>query len=323
MRRIRGVAIVGPTASGKTALSIELARRIGGEIIICDSMQIYRRMDIGTAKATADEQRAVPHHLIDIRDVNEKYSASNYAEDAHAAAENILSRGKVPIFCGGTGLYLDSLTRNNLSPETAPDGKIRRELIAESRREGGRESLYRELCEVDPEAAAAIHINNVRRVIRALEIFRTSGVTKTEWDRRSREAGGDFDLLTFTLSFACRDLLRERIDRRVEEMFAEGLESEARSLFEEGLLGSDTTAGQAIGYKELAGYFRGENTLEEAKELIKTATHKYAKRQMTWFSSHRDYYTLSACDGERVRTVQELADEILPLALAHIRKDSN
>ncbi len=294
--RPRVLAIVGSTASGKTALAVELARRLGGEIISCDSMQIYRDMSIGTAKPDEAERRGVPHHLLDVLDPTDPrgYSCADYVRDARAAADDILARGRLPILCGGTGLYLDAFLRGGSFEVTDADPALRAALTALCEREGP-EALHAELCRLDPEAAAAIHPNNRKRVIRAIEICRQTGATKTELDRRSREAEGPYDALVIGLHYDSRELLYARIDRRVDEMLAAGLPEETRRLRERGVFDLCPTAAQAIGYKELFPYLNGEATLAAATEVLKTATRRYAKRQMTWFRA-KPYVTWVTCD---------------------------
>lgn len=304
-------AIVGPTASGKTALAIALAQRLGGEIVGCDSMQIYREMDIGTAKPTAEERAAIPHHMIDFVPPGRPYSAADYATDALACIKAIRARGRVPVLCGGTGLYLSSLRRGGAPVESPPaDPVLRAELAARAELPGGREELHAALAAVDPDAAAATHPNNLRRVIRALEIYRTSGRTKSEWDRLSREGERGLPLLPIGLRFQDRSLLADRIARRVASMMADGLVEEARRLFDAGLLAPTGTAAQAIGYKELLPYLRGEITLAAATESLVTATRRYAKRQMTWFAADPSviWLTVDRPDGS-LRTADDLCDE--------------
>lgn len=281
---IRILGIVGPTGGGKSALALALAERLDGEIISCDSMQVYRRMDIGTAKPSEEEQRRVKHHLIDVAEPHEPFSCADYVPLAEEAIRRCAASGRLPIVCGGTGLYLDALLRkNNLAPDTV-DEAVRQELWSLLEKEGA-EFLYRELERIDPESAAATHPNNVKRVIRALEIYRTCGVTKTELDRRSREGGMRYDACILGLRYPEREQLYRRIDTRVDAMLAAGLEAEARALLAEGVFKQNRTAAQAIGYKELLPYCRGEATLREAVDNLKMATRRYAKRQMTWFSA--------------------------------------
>lgn len=285
---IRAIALCGPTASGKTALSVRVARRLGCEIISCDSMQLYRGMDIGTAKIREDEMLGVPHHMINILDPTDSFSVSDYREAALRTAEEIVARGKIPFFVGGTGLYIDSLTRAPLVrvPESDPSLLDAYQKIAA--REGGKEELHEKLEAIDPESAAAIHQNNVRRVIRALILYDMTGETKSALDRKSREAPADISVGLVTLLFHRRQTLYERVDRRVDEMLDAGLVREVRTLYDAGMLSEDSTAAQAIGYKEFSSYLRGECTEREAADAVRLATRRYAKRQLTWFRAEKD-----------------------------------
>lgn len=287
INKIKIVAVVGPTASGKTALSIELAKKFNGEIISCDSMQVYRDMNIGTAKPDEAEMDGIKHHMLDFADPKQIYTCADYVRDAQKSIDEIVSRGKVPVICGGTGLYLESLLRGGSFEETETDPEYREELekIADAQ---GNEYLHEMLSKVDPESAAAIHFNNRKRVIRALEIYKCCGVTKSELDRRSRIPESKYDSLTIGLRFNDRAVLYDRINRRVDLMMEAGLEKETRKLLEDGIFDSNGTAKQAIGYKELLGYIKGEMSYIDAIEQLKTATRRYAKRQMTWFSAHGD-----------------------------------
>ena len=303
------LAIVGPTASGKSALALAMAERFDGEIVSCDSMQIYRRMNIGTAKPTVDELSRVRHHMIDVCEPDEDFSCADYVAMASRAIEDITSRGKLPIVCGGTGLYLDALLRkNDLAPDTV-DEAIRAELWARYEALGA-EAMHRELSEVDPESAAATHPNNVKRVLRALEIYRTSGVTKTELDRRSREGGMRYDACVLYLSYADREVLYDRINTRVDQMIREGLVEETEALRSEGVFEKNRTAAQAIGYKEILPYCEGHASLIEAAEELKTATRRYAKRQITWFSAKPYAKPLSVASGDRLSDILEKAAEL-------------
>jgi len=274
-------AVVGPTASGKTALSIALAKQFDGEIISCDSMQIYRGMDIGTAKPTPDEMCGIPHHMIDILEPSESFSAAEYAPRAKSAVADILSRGKLPIFCGGTGLYLDAVLTDNDYADVETDPELRAALLADADRDGPH-ALWERLRAVDPHAAAATHENNVKRVARALEIYLASGITKTEWDAKSRLREPPYDAVILALDWEREELYR-RIDLRVDGMMEAGLPDEVRTLLESGRLTRNSSAAQAIGYKEFIDYFDGHITLAEAADQIKLASRRYAKRQLTWF----------------------------------------
>lgn len=280
--RIRLPIIVGPTASGKSALALAIAEEIGGEIISCDSMQIYKRMSIGTAKPTEEELCRVRHHMIDIVEPWESFSCADYARLADEAISDVLARGKTPIVCGGTGLYLDALLRGGLPEIADSDEAYRAELCALLERDGA-EALHGMLMEIDPESAEAIHMNNTKRVIRALEIYHTSGRKKSELDRENSRLDGKYEPLAVGLFYPDRSVLYERIDRRVDAMIDDGLLDEVRTLDGEGVFERSKTASGAIGYKELLGYIRGEMSLEESVEILKMATRRYAKRQCTWF----------------------------------------
>lgn len=279
--RSRIVAVVGPTASGKTALAIEIAKRYNGEVVSCDSMQIYRGMDIGTAKPTAEEMCGIPHHMIDIVEPSENFSVADYAPLAKAAVDDILARGKLPVFCGGTGLYLDSVLTANDYAGVETDANLRASLLRDAERYGSA-ALWERLNSVDPESAEAIHPNNVKRVARALEIYLSSGITKSEWDRRSRGKAQPYDAVTIAIDRE-REELYSRIDKRVDLMIELGLENEVRQLVEGGRLSRTSTAAQAIGYKELIGVIDEKTSLEDAVLLIKQSSRRYAKRQLTWF----------------------------------------
>ncbi len=300
----RIVAVVGSTASGKTSLAVELACRHDGEVVSCDSMQLYRGMDIGTAKPNADERRKIPHHMMDVVDplALEGYSCADYVCDARAVVEDILSRGKLPILCGGTGLYLDAFLRGGTFEVTDTDPAVRAELVALAEREGA-EALHAILRELDPEEAETVHPNNIKRVVRAIEICRTTGRKKSELDRESRASACPYDALIIGLRYNDRTILYDRIDRRVDAMLAAGLVEETRRLREAGVFDLCGTAAQAIGYKELFGYLDGIQTLDTAAEVLKTATRRYAKRQMTWFGA-KDYVTWVDCD-ERISVDSE------------------
>lgn len=272
------IIITGATASGKTAISLRLASLIGGEIVCCDSMQIYQTMDIGTAKPTQNERNLVRHHMLDVVTADESYSVAEYQASAYTAIEDILSRGRTPIVVGGTGLYVSSLLYK-MSFATRDDSQIRQRLQDELA-EMGAESMYRKLQGISPEVAQSIHMNNTRRVIRALEIMECGG-NKTNDEKQLNEKY-DFRLIVTEME---RPILYERIDKRVEEMFANGLESEVRNLLNKGY-SFDSQAMQAIGYKEFALYISGQIGLDEVKELIKRHTRNYAKRQQTWFKQY-------------------------------------
>ena len=293
------LALAGPTAIGKSALAMLLAQRLDGEIISCDSMQIYRGMDIGTAKPTRAERKAVMHYMIDVADPQHPYSAADYAVGAKEALATIQSKGKVPIFCGGTGLYLESVLYESAFVSPAADPALRDRLESRDFMEN-----YEELKKIDPENAACIHPNNRKRVIRALEVYILSGKTKTQWDLENQKKHILPDTLLYVLAPKDREKLYERIDRRVDEMMAAGLLSEVRRL----ALSPESTAGQAIGYKELNNYLAGQISLEEAVEQIKQASRNYAKRQLTWWNRNKEARVITI---ERPSELPMIAEQII------------
>lgn len=307
------LAVVGPTASGKSSLALELAKRYGGDIICCDSMQIYKKMNIGTAKPTASEMAEVPHRLFDFVDPCRNFSCADYVSAARAETDSVLEAGRLPIFCGGTGLYLDRLLCGGELADTVIDPEYRKEL-QNFALENGNEALHGRLCDVDPVSAANIHPNNVKRVIRALEIYKTSGVMKSELDARSREQGNRYKALQIGIRYNDRETLYRRIDERVDKMLSDGLLTEVKELEEEGIFRENLTAAQAIGYKELLGYVRGEINLEDAVDELKRATRRYAKRQMTWFSSHGDVKWICA-DGLTFLEILQKAEELINIGI--------
>lgn len=308
--KIKSIAIVGSTASGKSALALSAAKHFDGEILSVDSMQVYRTMDIGTAKPTAAEQAAVRHHLIDICDPKTPFSSADFASAALACAKEVATRGKLPIFCGGTGLYLDSLMRGDAPGETAADENIRAELRAFAEANGV-QALHTRLAEVDPESAGQIHANNIKRVIRALEVYLVSGKPKSVWDRESRLVPKAIEPVVIGLVYHNRELLYARIDARVDAMLEAGLLEETKRLDADGVFAANGTAAAAIGYKELLPAIRGEMPLEEAAETLKRATRRYAKRQMTWFSA-KAYVLPLWCDTEdgEMRPFDEIFAEL-------------
>lgn len=280
------LVICGPTASGKTALAAALARRFGGEVVSADSMQVYRRMDIGTAKPTAEEMQGVPHHMLDVADPEENYSVARYVREAVPIVDGILTRGKLPVVAGGTGLYIDNLIAGRQFAPFAPDSGLRQSLQDRVRTEG-LPVLRAELERVDPDAAARIHPNDEKRTIRALEVWLSTGKTITRHDRESQALPRRYAPLTIALNFRERPWLWERIDRRVDEMMERGLEREVRRLLADGVP-QDCTAMQAIGYKELAAAILEGRALSEGAEEVKLRSRQYAKRQLTWFRRNRE-----------------------------------
>ncbi len=273
------IAIIGPTASGKTSLAVEICKRIDGEAVSCDSMQIYKGMDIATAKPTAEEMQGIPHHLIGFVEPDEQFSVYKYCEKAKAIIDDIVSRGKKAVIVGGTGLYFNSLVDNIEYLPDETDFDYREELKKRAETEGA-DVLLSELREIDPQAAEKLHLNNVGRIIRALEIYRATGKTKSEQNEQSKKNPSPFKLTAVCLDARDRQFLYNRINKRVDTMLESGLLKEA-----EGFLNSPlgNTAKQAIGYKELTPYFNGEKTLEECIDNLKMQTRRYAKRQLTWF----------------------------------------
>ena len=274
------IVVLGPTATGKTDLAIHLARRFGGEIISADSMQIYCGLDIGTAKATVQEQQAAPHHLIDICDPQQRFSVADYLTLAREKITEIAGRGAVPIIAGGTGLYISSLIEGiRFLDEPADDGLRAR--LAQQAQELGGEEMYRRLEALDPQAAAAIHPHNEKRVLRALELYEKTGRTITSQREQSRAQEAPYNPLLLGLNFESREQLYQRIGLRIDRMVEQGVLEEARRVYEnrDGWI----TAAQAIGYKEFFPYFEGTATLEACVNKLKQATRNYAKRQLTWF----------------------------------------
>lgn len=278
-KKIKVIAVTGPTASGKSSLAMNLCRIFSGELVSCDSMQIYRGMDIGTAKPSKQDMAEVPHHMIDVASPFEIFSCADYASMAEKCIEDIHRRGRLPVICGGTGMYFERLVMNAPMLSPPADENIRAELEKNSSVKN-----HEMLMKVDPESAMITHMNNRKRVIRALEIYLASGVTKTEWDRQTKIAGDKYDLRHVSLVSSDREYLYKRIDDRVDAMISQGLENEVRSL----MLSPLSTAGQAIGYKEMNGYINGDMSLWQAVDKIKKSSRNYAKRQLTWFKRYHN-----------------------------------
>ena len=273
------LAVVGPTASGKTSLGVELAKKYNGEVVSADSMQIYKGLDIASAKPTVQEMQGIPHHLIDFLDRDISFSVSDYVKLANEKIRDILNRRKLPVIVGGTGLYIDSLLENVKFSDGGSDKEYRAELYRLAR-ENGNEFLYNKLIETDPVAAESIHMNNVVRVVRALEVFHVTGRRFSELKAESRLVESPYDSLVIGLNFHDRQILYDRINMRVDVMVENGLVEEAESLWRESGM---KTASNAIGYKELIPYFENRMTLEACIDMIKQETRRYAKRQLTWF----------------------------------------
>ena len=276
----RVVCVVGPTASGKTKMGVALAKRFNGEVVSVDSMQIYRGMEIGTAAPAPEEMAGVPHHMIGVADPAESWSVSRFTQEADQCIQDILRRGKLPVLVGGTGLYLDALVRGQTFAAGQQGGAVRLALQQRLAREGAA-ALLEELAAIDPETAARLHLRDEKRILRALEVYRETGETISEHDRKSREMPDRYDALYIGLSFRDRQELRDRIDRRVDIMVEQGLLDEVRQLLTGGLP-RDATALQAIGYKQFLAVADGTATEAEAVEEVKLRSRQYAKRQLTW-----------------------------------------
>lgn len=288
------IVIAGPTASGKTALSIELAKQIDGEIISSDSMQIYQDMNIGTAKVTQEEMQGIQHYLIDFVSPNERYSVSNFKKDAENAIQEIWAKGKVPIIAGGTGLYIDSLIFGIEYPEMEFDPKYRENLMEQAETEEGLKEIWEEAKKIDEEAIKNISQNDKKRIIRILEIYKATGKNKTEQEKMSRIHGVKYDFQVFAIDME-REKLYERINKRVDLMLAQGLVEEVKALREK--YQCFPTAMQGLGYKEVVEYLKNEWTYEEMVEKIKQETRHYAKRQLTWFRKNKETTWLKAENG--------------------------
>ncbi len=308
MSKQKLIAIAGPTASGKTALSIALCRRIGGEVVSCDSMMVYRGMDIGTAKPTPAEMAGIPHHMLDVAEPGENYSAAQFRDAARAVIADIAARGAWPVLCGGTGLYIDAVTRDMSFASAPSEAGVRARLEAELG-ERGAAAMHARLAQVDPATAARLHVNDTRRVLRALEIFETTGTPMSESAARAGENRELYDLKLLALDMP-RERLYARINRRVDEMCAQGLFEEVAGLLAGGLR-ADCTAMQALGYKEIAAALRGEVTREAALDTLKQRTRNYAKRQLSWLRRDGRIIWLSVGEGDTADTLCERALALL------------
>ena len=288
------ICIAGPTASGKTALAVELAKELNGEVVSCDSMQVYRRMDIGTAKPTPGEMQGIPHHMIDVAEPEEDFSVSRYCSLAAPIVDDILSRGKTAIIAGGTGLYMDSLIQgNDFAPFPSTGVRERLEQEAEAR---GIQVLFDRLAAVDPEAAGRLHLSDRKRIIRALEVYLETGETITAHNRKTQLIPPRYSPLWLGLDFENRADLYGRIDRRVGLMLEQGLIAEIQGLLAAGVP-PKCTAMQAIGYKEFVAALKGECTIGEAADQVRQASRRYAKRQLTWFRRNRKIHWLIRQEG--------------------------
>lgn len=305
MEKTKIICVVGATASGKTDLSVKLAKAVDGEIISADSMQVYKNMPIATAVATKEEQDGVPHHLVEFLNTDETFSVADFVERAKVLIDEITARGRVPIVAGGTGLFVDSLVKNISFSQVGSNAEIRNELAEKSN-----EELYEKLLKLDPNAAEDIHPNNRKRVIRALELC-MSGTSKTEQNENSMLIDSPYDALYIGIGYKDRQKLYDRINKRVDLMLEAGLENEARQMLgKQGL-----TARQAIGHKELQPYIDGNITLTEASENLKRETRRYAKRQLTWFRRNENINWLYADEMSR----DELVEKVVDLAKNHLK----
>ena len=302
------IVVVGPTASGKTALAIDLAKAVNGEIVSADSMQIYEGMDIATAKPLPEELAAVPHHLIGFVPVETPFSVADYAVLARTAINEIMNRGKTPILCGGTGLYVKAIIDNVQYSETIPSDELLRERLRLFAEQKGNDALWKRLETIDPETARRIHPNNVGRVIRAIEVMEVSGRSIREHEADSRREPCPYHVIEFGLRYQDREKLYQRINQRVDKMVEMGLPEEVKTARERGLT---ATAAQAIGCKELYGWLDGDETLAEALEQLKQSTRRYAKRQLTWFGADRRVHWIEPDALLNGKTVQDKAMEIL------------
>lgn len=307
------ICIAGPTASGKTALAVELAKELGGEVVSCDSMQVYKRMDIGTAKPSKEEMQGIPHHMLDVAEPDEDFSVSRYCAMATPIVDSILARGKTAIIAGGTGLYMDSLIRGSAFAPFPSTG-VREELEDQADREGMQAMLDR-LCSVDPEAAARLHLSDRKRIIRALEVYLETGETITEHNRRTQAVPPRYRPLWIGLDFETRADLYRRIDSRVGLMLEAGLLDEIRALLDSGVP-EKATAMQAIGYKEFVAALSGQGTVEEAAVQVRQSSRHYAKRQLTWFRRNKSIHWLTRAPGEG-------GEEIIARARQFLREFDN
>ena len=289
MNKPKILCVVGPTASGKTDYAVELALKCGGEVVSCDSMQIYKHMDIGTAKPTADEMKGVKHHMIDIIEPNESCSVARFSEMARECIDDILLRGKMPVLCGGTGLYFDS-TINNINFIQMDTDEEYRKYLESAAKEFGNEYVYKILKRVDEESAESIHPNNLKRVIRALEIYKTTGKKKSELDKE--QLSEPLYEPEITGLMRDREVLYDRINKRVDIMMEKGLVEEVSELIKMGI-DTEATSMQAIGYKEIIEYLDGKTSLSDAVDKIKRESRRYAKRQLTWFKRNEKIHWIN------------------------------
>ncbi len=294
------ICIAGPTASGKTALAIALAKEVNGEVISCDSMQIYRGMDIGTAKPTKEEMQGIVHHMLDVADPSEDFSVSRYCEMATPILEDILARGKTPIIVGGTGLYMDALIKGN-SFAPYPSTGMREKLEAQADKDG-MEAMLNLLRSIDPDAAEKLHLKDRKRVLRALEVYYETGETITSHNTKTQQLPPKYKPYWFAITDSDRSVLYNRIDRRVDIMLDNGLLDEIQDLLASGV-SAKCTAMQAIGYKEFVGALSGNCSINEAAQQVKQASRHYAKRQLTWFRRNPDIHWIQRIPGDTTEKI--------------------
>ena len=306
------VVVAGPTASGKTALAVELCRRFNGEVVSADSMQVYEELRVGTARPDEQEQQGIPHHLMGFLPLGSSYSVAKYAEDAHRIIQEIHSRGKLPVLCGGTGLYIQAVTENLTYEDQTGDRQVR-DVLRQRAEEEGTNIMLEELAAVDPQTAARLHPNDVGRIVRALEIYQVTGRTITQQNEASRQRPSPYRVCALLLDYKERATLYARIDRRVSLMLETGLIEEARRLL---TCPEADTVRQAIGYKELIPYFEGACTLEQAADDIRRATRRYAKRQLSWFR-HREGFVPLYMDESTTDPIEQ-AQAVVEAFLASV-----
>ena len=302
------ICIAGPTASGKTALAVELAKELDGEVVSCDSMQVYKRMDIGTAKPTKEEMQGIVHHMIDVAEPEEDFSVSRYCEMASPIVDDILARGKTAVIAGGTGLYMDSLIRGNAFAPFPSTG-VREKLEAQADSEG-MEAMLKWLQSIDPEAAGRLHLSDRKRILRALEVYLETGETITEHNRKTQAIPPRYSPLWLGLDFKDRAELYRRIDLRVGLMLEMGLVEEIQSLLSSGIP-EKCTAMQAIGYKEFVAALEGQCTIDQAADQVRQSSRHYAKRQLTWFRRNQNIHWLTRSRGEGGTEILEKARQVI------------
>ena len=309
--RIKVAAVVGATASGKTSLAVELAKRLDGEVISADSMQIYKGLSVATAKPTEEETRGIPHHLIDFVPLDEEFSVARFCVLGHEAIADISARGRLPIVCGGTGLYVDSLLNNIIFADIPSDDALRERLNAEFDETGG-DALLERLRSVDPETAGKLSPSDKKRIVRGLEVYELSGTTLSEYNRRSRVFPDRYRSVIIGIGYRDRGKLYDRINRRVDMMLEAGLLDEVRQFYAEN---AGKTVIQAIGCKELLPFLRGEQSLDEAVEKLKMETRRFAKRQLTWFRRNDKIIWIYADECDSFGELAEYAEKEIRTAL--------